>query len=90
MRAINLRVACGHAPTGTFSTVYKARRKDNGEQVALKVVLPTSGPDRTQNEQDMLMRHGGQDHIVKCLGAIRTLDYVTIEMKYFPHGSFKV
>jgi serine/threonine protein kinase len=43
---------------GTFSVVWRARCRATNEEVALKIVTPTSGPSRTANEMDLLLNHG--------------------------------
>lgn len=43
---------------GTFSVVWRARHRVTGEDVALKVVVPTSGPARTENEVQLLLQYG--------------------------------
>ncbi len=75
---------------GTFSTVWRAKKKDTGQDVAIKVVLQTSGPKRTTDEMNLLLKHGGHDFIVECMGAQREDDRVVLEMRYFNHTHFKV
>ncbi len=75
---------------GTFSTVWRAKKKDTNQDVAIKVVLQTSGPKRTTDEMNLLLEHGGHDFIVECMGAQREDDRVILEMRYFNHTHFKV
>lgn len=76
--------------SGTFSSVYLASLKSDTKRfVALKHVLPTSHPSRTENELQCLKTIGGEKNVVKLLTALRHFDNVIIAMDYMPHHHFQ-
>ncbi|XP_065195512.1 uncharacterized protein LOC135826836 [Sycon ciliatum] len=74
---------------GTFSTVYLANPKEQPDTLlALKHIVPTSSPRRTENELSFLHQLGGKHNIVPVLGCIRENDHVVLVMPFVPHQRF--
>ncbi|KAK3088312.1 hypothetical protein FSP39_017350 [Pinctada imbricata] len=77
---------------GTFSSVFMAKLKNHPdvEQLfALKHIIPTSHPTRTEGELRCLQQIGGCDNVMGVELCIRNRDHVVIVMPYFPHETFQ-
>lgn len=94
----------GRIGSGTFSEVYLARLKttttspvqldsgcdiDRTKEYAIKLVVPTSHPNRLVTELRCLLELGGNHNVIRCLFSVRHEDHVAIVMPYFPHNKFK-
>ncbi|ESN96602.1 hypothetical protein HELRODRAFT_95512 [Helobdella robusta] len=76
--------------SGTFSLVYLASLKRHPEvKFALKYILPTSHPSRTENELRCLKELGGSDNIIGLTTCVRHLNDVIIVMPHFHHQWFQ-
>ncbi|CAH1785729.1 unnamed protein product [Owenia fusiformis] len=77
---------------GTFSSVYLARLKKHPEvdqYFALKHIIPTSHPSRTENELRCLQQLRGVNNVIGVQWCVRHKDHVVIVMPYFQHGRFQ-
>ncbi|KAJ9680537.1 hypothetical protein PVL29_019762 [Vitis rotundifolia] len=57
--------------SGGYGTVYRAQRKDNGKQVALKCPHANAQTRYVYNELKMLERFGGRNFIIKYEGSFK-------------------
>ncbi|KAL6323370.1 hypothetical protein AAG906_038641 [Vitis piasezkii] len=57
--------------SGGYGTVYRAQRKDNGKQVALKCPHANAQTHYVYNELKMLERFGGRNFIIKYEGSFK-------------------
>nr|CDS25738.1 CDC7 cell division cycle 7 [Hymenolepis microstoma] len=75
---------------GTFGTVFSVRPKfdPNSPIFALKVMVPTTGLRRIENELRILRVLDGQNGVIKLISAKRIRDYVFILTPYIRCKSF--
>ncbi len=74
---------------GTFSTVYKAIRMDDGYLVALKCITKTSAPSRILDELMIIKKLQGENNCIKLLDVLRNEDQIVAVFPFICATDFK-
>lgn len=75
--------------SGAFSTVFRARVRRSGKEVALKCIVQSSHPKRIEREIFCLQQLAGRNHVAGLRSIINHGDTVVLVLDYFPHRPFK-
>nr|CAD7428048.1 unnamed protein product [Timema monikensis] len=81
---------CGKIGEGTFSSVYLGtlRNVPGDKKFAIKHLVPTTLPARTERELRCMQDMGGEDNVVAVDLCLREKDCVVFVMPYLPHKRF--
>jgi len=74
---------------GTFSSVFKCRRKSDNESVAIKCIYQTSSPNRVANEMMHLLMLRNEPTVCHLIDSVLVEDRIFLVLPYFPHEPFK-
>ncbi|VUZ51828.1 unnamed protein product [Hymenolepis diminuta] len=77
---------------GTFGTVFSVKPKFDPDApiFALKMMVPTTGLRRIENELRILRVLDGQSGVIKLISAIRVRDHIFLLTPYIRCKSFSV